>query len=67
MDRAQANQVLLDWLTFDEGYGMVPEFVRGLDDRKLLFVGEAPKKPVVPGGQRLRAETRRPGKGAARR
>jgi SRSO17 transposase len=67
VDRAQANQVPLDWLTFDEGYGMVPEFVRGLDDRKLLFVGEAPKKPVVPGGQRLRAETRRPGKGAARR
>lgn len=43
VDRAQANQVSLDWLTFDEGYGMVPEFVCGLDDRKLLFVGEAPK------------------------
>ena len=43
VDRAQANQVPLDWLTFDEGYGMAPEFVRGLDDRKLLFVGEAPK------------------------
>lgn len=43
VDRAQANQVHLDWLTFDEGYGMAPEFVCGLDDRKLLFVGEAPK------------------------
>ena len=43
VDRAQANQVPLDWLTFDEGYGMAPEFVRGLDDRKLLFVGEVPK------------------------
>lgn len=43
VDRVQANQVLLDWLTFDEGYGMVPEFVRGLDDRKLPFVGEVPK------------------------
>jgi SRSO17 transposase len=43
VDRAKANQVLLDWLTFDEGYGMVPEFVRGLDDRELLFVGEVPK------------------------
>jgi SRSO17 transposase len=43
VDRARASQVSLDWLTFDEGYGMVPEFVRGLDDRELRFVGEAPK------------------------
>jgi SRSO17 transposase len=43
VDRATANQLSLDWLTFDEGYGMVPEFVRGLDDRKLRFVGEVPK------------------------
>jgi len=43
VDRAKASQVSLDWLTFDEGYGMVPEFVRGLDDRKQLFVGEIPK------------------------
>jgi len=43
VDRAKANQVSLDWLTFDEGYGMAPEFVCGLDDRKLLFVGEVPK------------------------
>lgn len=43
VDRAQANQVSLDWLTFDEGYGQVPEFARGLDDRELRFVGEVPK------------------------
>ena len=43
VDRARAHQVSLDWLTFDEGYGMVPEFVRGLDERNLRFVGEAPK------------------------
>jgi SRSO17 transposase len=43
VDRAQANQTPLDWITFDEGYGMVPEFVCGLDDRKRLFVGEVPK------------------------
>jgi SRSO17 transposase len=43
VDRAKANGVLLDWLTFDEGYGMVPEFARGLDDRDVRFVGEAPK------------------------
>ncbi len=43
VDRARASQVSLDWLTFDEGYGMVPEFVRVLDDRELRFVGEVPK------------------------
>ena len=43
LDRAKANQVFLDWLTFDEGYGMVPEFARGLDDRNQRFVGEVPK------------------------
>jgi SRSO17 transposase len=43
VDRAQANQVVLDWLTFDEGYGKVPEFICGLDDRQLRFVGEVPK------------------------
>ena len=43
VDRAQANQVPLDWLTFDEGYGKAPEFICGLDDRKLRFVGEVPK------------------------
>jgi SRSO17 transposase len=43
VDRAQANKVHLDWLTFDEGYGKAPEFIRGLDDRELRFVGEVPK------------------------
>jgi SRSO17 transposase len=43
VDRAKANQVPLNWLTFDEGYGMVPEFVCGLDVRELRFVGEVPK------------------------
>jgi SRSO17 transposase len=43
VDRARANQVPLDWITFDEGYGKAPEFVCGLDERKLLFVGEVPK------------------------
>ena len=43
MDRAKANRAPLDWLTFDEGYGMAPEFVGGLDDRNLRFVGEVPK------------------------
>lgn len=43
VDRATANGVPLDWLTFDEGYGKAPEFVRGLDDRQRRFVGEVPK------------------------
>jgi SRSO17 transposase len=43
IDRATANGVPLDWLTFDEGYGKAPEFVCGLDERHLRFVGEVPK------------------------
>jgi len=43
VDRAIANQVPLDWLTFDEGYGKAPEFICGLDERNRLFVGEVPK------------------------
>jgi SRSO17 transposase len=43
VDRAKANGLRLDWLTFDEGYGQVPEFICGLDDRELTFVGEVPK------------------------
>jgi SRSO17 transposase len=43
VDRARQNQVQLDWLTFDEEYGKAPEFVCGLDDRHLRFVGEVPK------------------------
>src|SRR5579871_1065060 len=43
VDRAVASGVCLDWLTFDEEYGKAPEFVRGLDQRDLAFVGEVPK------------------------
>jgi SRSO17 transposase len=43
LDRAKANQLQLDWLTFDEGYGKSPEFVCGLDERHQRFVGEVPK------------------------
>jgi SRSO17 transposase len=43
IDRAQSNQVPLDWLVFDEEYGKAPEFVGGLDARQLRFVGEVPK------------------------
>lgn len=43
LDRAKANKLQLDWLTFDEGYGKSPEFVCGLDERNQRFVGEVPK------------------------
>ncbi len=43
LDWAKANQVHLDWITFDEGYGKAPEFICGLDERQLLFAGEVPK------------------------
>ncbi len=41
--RAKGNGLVLDWLTFDEGYGDCPEFLLELDERKLRFVGEAPR------------------------
>jgi SRSO17 transposase len=43
LDRAKANKVQLDWLTFDEGYGKSPEFICDLDTRNQMFVGEVPK------------------------
>ena len=41
-DRAQINGMTFDWLTFDEGYGGKPEFLRELHGRKQCFVGEVP-------------------------
>jgi SRSO17 transposase len=43
LDRAQANGIALDWLTFDEHYGAKPDFLDGLDSRRRQFVGEVPK------------------------
>jgi len=43
LDRAGANGVKLDWLTFDEGYGQRPAFLAALDERGQLFVGEVPR------------------------
>ena len=56
--RAQANQIPLDWLTFDEGYGKSPEFICGLDDRNQRFVGEVPKSLscLAVGGSRQRPD-----------
>jgi SRSO17 transposase len=42
LDRARSNGVRPGWLTFDAGYGMVTDFMLALDDRGVLYVGEAP-------------------------
>jgi SRSO17 transposase len=42
-DRAVANGVHLQWLTFDEWYGGKPPFLRALKARNQKFVAEIPK------------------------
>jgi SRSO17 transposase len=42
-DRATTNGVTFDWLTFDEGYGRIPEFLDGVDGKRQRFVGEVPR------------------------
>jgi SRSO17 transposase len=40
--RAEINGWPFDWLTFDEGYGGKPGFLRGLDLAGVRYVGEVP-------------------------
>jgi SRSO17 transposase len=42
-DRAVANGIRFEWLTFDEGYGSKPEYLRGLSGRGQFYVGEVPR------------------------
>jgi SRSO17 transposase len=42
-DRAIGNGIHFEWVTFDEGYGGKPNFLRGLSARQQLFVGEVPR------------------------
>lgn len=42
VDRARGNGVRFAWLTFDEGYGGKPPFLRELDRRGQNYVGEVP-------------------------
>jgi SRSO17 transposase len=42
-DRARANGVSFAYLTFDEGYGGKPEFLRQLDAREQPYVAEIPR------------------------
>jgi SRSO17 transposase len=43
LQRAKANDVALDWLTFDEGYGNTPAFLDSLEGCRQRFVGEVPR------------------------
>jgi SRSO17 transposase len=42
-DRAVANGVRFEWMTFDEAYGQVPEFLFELDRRGQRYVAEVPR------------------------
>ncbi len=42
-ERAVANGIRFDWLTFDEGYGNNPVFLRELTTRDQLYVAEVPR------------------------
>jgi SRSO17 transposase len=42
-DRAVVNGVTVRWLTFDEGYGGKPNFLRELSKRTQSYVAEVPK------------------------
>jgi SRSO17 transposase len=41
--RAEGNGWRFDWLSFDEGYGGKPDFLRRLDLMGVQYVGEVPK------------------------
>src|SRR5436190_454297 len=42
-DTAASNGLAFSWVTFDEGYGGKPGFLRGLIERGQRFVGEVPE------------------------
>ena len=41
--RAVDNGLVFEWITFDEGYGSKPEFLRELSSRDQKYVGEVPR------------------------
>lgn len=41
-ERANANGIRMEWLTFDEAYGQVTQFRRPLEERGQKYVGEVP-------------------------
>ena len=68
-DIARGNGLAFSWVTFDEGYGGKPGFLRGLIERGQPFVGEVPGS--LPGWIELPPVTSRPyrkgGKGRPRK
>lgn len=46
-DRARANGVSFEWLTFDEWYGAKPLFLRALEQRGQQYVAEVPRSFVA--------------------
>ena len=42
-DHAIGNGLHFDWMTFDEGYGSKPEFLRQLSARNQRYTGEVPR------------------------
>lgn len=68
-DRARANGIHFEWLTFDEWYGSKPPFLRAVDGRGQKFVAEV-HKDFTAWTQRPRVTTRpfrRHGRGQGRR
>jgi SRSO17 transposase len=61
--RARTKGVVLDWLTFDEGYGNTPAFMASLAGRDQRFVGEVPRSLAC----RAAVDETRPAAGAASR
>jgi SRSO17 transposase len=59
VERAMANGVRFDWITFDEGYGGKPPFLYQLDALGQIYVGEVPPQfrcwPTLPPYQSLQA------------
>ncbi|MBI3723260.1 IS701 family transposase, partial [bacterium] len=55
IDRTLGDGVPLKWITADEGYGQVPEFLNGVAARGLVYVVEVPKhvQGWTPNGRRL--------------
>lgn len=68
-DRARANGLAFDWLTFDEWYGSKPPFLRALDDRRQTFLGEIHKDFVgwIDPPRITRRPYRRGGRGRGRK
>jgi SRSO17 transposase len=58
LERATAQGIHLDWLTFDEHYGSKPEFLNDLDGRPgLYYVGEVPRSFSCVTAQRYARKT----------